>query len=611
MEKTVNEILQDNIILRQIYLERYSKREIKKILSLLRKVERELILEIETIEDSPTKTDQKKLLVNIRKIIQSSESEMWIQLDKVIAILATSEILFQTKLIENTITVKWKLAQPGPNQIQAAIQSRPFQGRILKEWYKDAEQGAFQRLRSDIREGYIQGQTTDQIVNRVKNNSVMRTRRGVVAVVRTALNHTANTAREILYSNNEDLIEGIRYVATLDKKTSAICRSLDGKFFKLGHGPRPPQHPNCLIGNSIVTSSSNIKGVSKRWFDGNIVIIRTAANRVLQITPNHPVLCNNRWVAAKNINVGDQLVRHTVSERKVIVDNNRYDRPFSIEQVSNFFNSFSTDSRKLPGSTPDFHGDGISGETTTIFSNHFLSNAFESFFNQTIDNFLFQFKNFRFSMPSSILFGLSFNENVGICQNSFYGTCTDTITSTDFRHIFPTQIHFTNFFIIQRNRIRMMMKKTAFRNSSNFHIPFFQSPGYSSSADSELIRNIINGFAGLIKFDKVISVDVCNFRGHVYNLETDDNYYCSDDIIVHNCRSTTVPVTKSWKKLGIDLEEIPAGTRASMNGQVPETLTYYEWLKTQSKNIQNEVLGIKKGELFRQGKLSITAYDGN
>lgn len=70
-----------------------------------------------------------------------------------------------------------------------------------------------------------------------------------------------------------------------------------------------------------------------------------------------------------------------------------------------------------------------------------------------------------------------------------------------------------------------------------------------------------------------------------------------------NCRSTTVPVLRSWKELGIDLKEAPPGTRASMNGQVPEKLNYRDWLKKQSVAIQNKVLGERKGVLFRAGKL--------
>lgn len=68
-----------------------------------------------------------------------------------------------------------------------------------------------------------------------------------------------------------------------------------------------------------------------------------------------------------------------------------------------------------------------------------------------------------------------------------------------------------------------------------------------------------------------------------------------------NCRSVSTPVTKSWKELGIDIEEMSPGTRASMDGQVPADMTYSEWLKGQSAARQDEVLGKVRGNLLRAG----------
>lgn len=75
-----------------------------------------------------------------------------------------------------------------------------------------------------------------------------------------------------------------------------------------------------------------------------------------------------------------------------------------------------------------------------------------------------------------------------------------------------------------------------------------------------------------------------------------------------NCRCVMVPVTKSWKELGIDLAEAPEGTRASMNGQVPESLTYNEWLRRQPDEVIREALGKTRARLFKQGKLSVSSF---
>jgi SPP1 gp7 family putative phage head morphogenesis protein len=67
----------------------------------------------------------------------------------------------------------------------------------------------------------------------------------VIALVRTSINQVANTASQQVYEANQDITKKYRYVATLDTRTSAICRALDGREFPYGRGPTPPQHFNC------------------------------------------------------------------------------------------------------------------------------------------------------------------------------------------------------------------------------------------------------------------------------------------------------------------------------------------------------------------------------
>ena len=76
----------------------------------------------------------------------------------------------------------------------------------------------------------------------------------------------------------------------------------------------------------------------------------------------------------------------------------------------------------------------------------------------------------------------------------------------------------------------------------------------------------------------------------------------------HQCRTTTVPVLKSWKQLGIKLKEAPPGTRASMNGQVSARMTYPQWLRKQPVSVQDEALGKGKARLFRRGVVRIDRF---
>ena len=71
----------------------------------------------------------------------------------------------------------------------------------------------------------------------------------------------------------------------------------------------------------------------------------------------------------------------------------------------------------------------------------------------------------------------------------------------------------------------------------------------------------------------------------------------------------------SWNELsGRDLGErkkkrldvVPKSTRASMDGQVAGDLSYEGWLRGKKKEVQVEVLGPKKYELWKKDELTFT-----
>lgn len=63
------------------------------------------------------------------------------------------------------------------------------------------------------------------------------------------------------------------------------------------------------------------------------------------------------------------------------------------------------------------------------------------------------------------------------------------------------------------------------------------------------------------------------------------------------CRCTTVPVLRSAADLG--------GTRASMDGQVPESTSFREWIDRQSDERQDLVFGRGRARLYRAGRLEL------
>jgi SPP1 gp7 family putative phage head morphogenesis protein len=72
-----------------------------------------------------------------------------------------------------------------------------------------------------------------------------------------------------------------------------------------------------------------------------------------------------------------------------------------------------------------------------------------------------------------------------------------------------------------------------------------------------------------------------------------------------NCRSTLVPITKSYKELGLDVPERSESNRASMDGQVARNLSFADWLKAKPAEFQDDLLGRGRAELWRSGRITL------
>jgi len=136
-------------------------------------------------------------------------------------------------------------------------------GQVVVKAFRGIAENQADLFSQIVRNGLLTGETTDNIARSltgrlrfgqpgsirqiaaaggqattVANNQVM-------ALVRTSVNQVSNAASQQVYEANQDVTKKYRYVATLDTRTSAICRALDGREFEYGKGPMPPQHFNC------------------------------------------------------------------------------------------------------------------------------------------------------------------------------------------------------------------------------------------------------------------------------------------------------------------------------------------------------------------------------
>ena len=228
------------------YLERYKSGVVKKIIALLNKGNDKYYAQIYRSKiENLNRRDVDKLFVRLKKSVKAGYKPVIDLLDAEIKDLGQAESKWQKKVIDGLVPIELDWEAPSEEQIYASVKARPFEGLLLKDWYQGLEDGAFRRIKQNIMQGYVEGQTTDQIVRNIREVSEGRTRRAAETAVRTALAHTSNIARNESYRRNRRVIKAIEWVATLDNRTTAVCRARDGKTYPYNKGPRPPAHAGC------------------------------------------------------------------------------------------------------------------------------------------------------------------------------------------------------------------------------------------------------------------------------------------------------------------------------------------------------------------------------
>ena len=241
----------DATIRHQVYLQRYKSGVVNKILALMKGVESDIVQQVARRDlQSLTRRQVDQLLANLKRKINQGYEPVIDLLNDQVKQLAGYEKRWQMDMFSKTVPIDLDFIAPSDEQIIASVIARPFQGLQLKDWYKGLPDGQFRRLREAIRQGYVDGNTTQQIVQAIRGTRTTSgilsiSRRAAETTARTALSHTANVARNQVYRRNRKLIKSVEWVATLDGRTSAICRARDGKVYPTDSGPRPPAHPAC------------------------------------------------------------------------------------------------------------------------------------------------------------------------------------------------------------------------------------------------------------------------------------------------------------------------------------------------------------------------------
>lgn len=582
--------LLESIISHQILLQRNASSEVKDLAPFISQMRDEVKRQVLLFgDDSRTAARLTIMLRELEQALNGITSGWYEKLLADARELSDYEVNWNVKTLSTNVNANF--VTPAAEQVWAAatfapleLSEKPVDFVSLMNGWRQTE---VNRLVMGVKSGFVQGMTTRQIVKNVVGPGGLAdiSERNAATVIRTALAHVSNEARQQVYAQNDDIITKYEWVSTLDSRTSAVCRSRDSMQYEIGKGPLPPAHPNCLLGDTVVSTGSPVSNIFKRAYKGTIVYVSTKSGRTLSITPNHQVLTTSGWVASGLLNVGDKLVcakDATLSlkhkEHNVVA---KFSDLFSAANVAANPAAVSTS----PTSPEDFHGDGTDGEVEIVLVDSLSWDKVKSGLNkQIVDKELPVAASVDDPLPGfgpAKQFGM-----VGLSPSGGFMRCggeREALLGGSFSH----------------------SDKHSVAASANSNAVLSENAYDWATRNADNLSDFNWSDAVGVELDDVVDLvfSEADFCGHVYNLENEQNWYLANGIIAHNCRSTTAPVISS------EFDFLDKGAKRAARGadggqQVSADTTYYEFLKQQPAWFQDEALGPVRGKIFRNSGIT-------
>ena len=244
----------------QAHLERLKSGEVKKFDSFLTDMDKELKVSLLSLDSSSlTRRQIEAEIKQVGLMMQGHYSAYEEVFNESIKSVAAYEAGFEIRSLEHVVDGV-SFYMPSDSQLRAAVFLAPLKdmtgvdgGALLKGLFDKMSNDSVDRIQSAVRSGFSNGETTSQIVGRIRGSvasggvdSIKILKRDAETIARTALQHASQQARQATWERNSKVVDRYKISATLDRKTSSTCRSLDGMIFEMGKGhPTPPFHRLC------------------------------------------------------------------------------------------------------------------------------------------------------------------------------------------------------------------------------------------------------------------------------------------------------------------------------------------------------------------------------
>ena len=327
-----------------------------------------------------------------------------------------------------------------------------------------------------------------------------------------------------------------------------------------------PVHPNCFPAGTIVSGPRAI-GSTSRWYEGDLVEISFSSGAFLSVTPNHPILTPEGWVAAGELREGgDVICRRAAQGEQLPIHPDYDDTPSLIEDVAKSFGgTLFMPTVSVPVAAEDFHGDGIGSKVCVVRTNGLLWDSGYSSFAEPNSKQFFGGRNteppFLTSLRALASFGPwldspsdgivgGFSLGASLLRSHSSGSDEPGFTPRSRGHfvreetatnecapdpermahrelVFTGRESFENLLVADGDLTR--------RAVPEFDAGFREALSHRESIDVELASDCAYRLPAGISNDRILNTKVISFSGHVYNLQTKDGWYIANGIVTHNC----------------------------------------------------------------------------
>ena len=197
-------------------------------------------------------TQRKKVLTQQAQAIEEIVKDIFKELNVIID-EAAQDTLFSTAreshrvITEATPALNIAFNKMSLPTVKAWFETATIDGLLPNELIGKLEASTRDKIISISRQALIQGKDSLSMARLIKKQGIEGTYQGLEGLSRTLLMSASNYAKEETVTQNfSDVMDGWRYLATLDGRTCLVCGADDNRIFKMDE-PKPvlPRHFAC------------------------------------------------------------------------------------------------------------------------------------------------------------------------------------------------------------------------------------------------------------------------------------------------------------------------------------------------------------------------------